>query len=183
VNSTATKLEKRSPVFTPWLWVRAFMRAKVPLGPLTGFLALALVFAFFLRSHKQTPISQADLSKEGLGVEDLISRVKSELTELEKQERARGEDALFAVKDFDLEINFIVHTHITDKGEVTTHLVTVGQETETALDKVQKITLHLETLPPPHIKAKYVPDLKSDDPNIAGPVPPAKSVPKRTISR
>ncbi len=83
---------------------------------------------------------------KGLGIKSLIRKVKEELkyTELAMEE---DEDPLFMVKDFELEISFVVHTSYTMNGTIEYHFITVDSEYESSIEKIQRIKLHMTTIP------------------------------------
>jgi len=95
----------------------------------------------WIKPQYKEKLNPADYAKEGLGVQELVTEVKTELQRTDDARRQRGEAALFEVKSFDLEINFVVHKHVTEKGEVSYHLVTVSAEAQTGFDWTQKINL------------------------------------------
>lgn len=80
---------------------------------------------------------------EGLGIKDLVRRVKQELYEAEEEMRKNQEIPLFELKDFDLEISFMVQAQSTQKGKIEYHFVAVDNEIQTGSERIQKIKLHM----------------------------------------
>jgi hypothetical protein len=85
---------------------------------------------------------------EGLGIKDLIRKVKMELYESDMERKENLEEPLFELKDFDLEIAFIVKTQTRRKGKVGYNLITLDSEMQTGTENVQKIKLHMTAIPP-----------------------------------
>ncbi len=143
---------------------------------LIAFLLLVPNIATFLRPTILR-LPSARENDEGLGIRELIRTVKLELQETEEQGRTNKEAALFQLKDFDLEINFIVHSHSKGKAGVDYHFVAVGAETEVGLEEIQKIKLHMIAIPP---RREVVPQTSSrvsgqpSTPIIHGSRPPPK---------
>jgi hypothetical protein len=108
---------------------------------------IVLLVAIIIYNHRRIVIHESN-KEEGLGVKDLIENVKKELVETEKNRLAANEPALFEIKDFDLEINFVVSTRRTLTGQLEYKVVTVGDETQVSSERVQKITLHMTAIPP-----------------------------------
>ncbi|MFX0137178.1 MAG: trypco2 family protein [Candidatus Hodarchaeota archaeon] len=101
---------------------------------------------------------------EGLGIKDLVRRVKQELYEAEEEMRKNHEIPLFELKDFDLEISFMVQAQSTQKGKVEYHFVAVDNEIQTGSERIQKIKLHMIAAQPMELK-KEVGELPITTPN------------------
>lgn len=143
---------------------------------LIAFLLLAPNIATLLRPTIPR-LPSARENDEGLGIRELIRTVKLELQETEQQGRANKEAALFELKDFDLEISFIVHSHSKGTAGVEYHFVAVGAETQVGLEKVQKIKLHMTAIPPKREVVAQTSSRVSSQPStpiIHGPKPPPK---------
>jgi Trypsin-co-occurring domain 2 len=84
----------------------------------------------------------------GLGVKELIEEVKSELVKTEQSRIAANQTSLFELKDFDLEIKFVVSERRTESGKIEYKVVTVGGETVLNTEKVQTIRLHMTAVAP-----------------------------------
>lgn len=78
-----------------------------------------------------------------LEIKDLIEQVRSELVATEVAMRKRNELPLFKLKDFEMEINYVIRSGSVVKTEV------VGVGTDLSLDKerVQKLTLRWAACP------------------------------------
>jgi len=159
--------------------IGSFLNKKISVYVLLGFFLLALlpqVYPLLISSYKER-LEPGEYRKEALGVGELITQVKSELAQMEQDRRKKGDAALFEVKDFDLEISFVVHKHVSAKGEVSYHLVTVGGEVQSAFERAQKVTLHLTTLPPAPVRGESVPPSQLEGNGKLeqlGPSPPPK---------
>jgi|SRR6185503_15590608 len=84
---------------------------------------------------------------QNLGIGSLIKRVRDELSDSAKARTDAGQPALFRVKDFDLEVHFTVKASSSAKEGVEFQVLTANSESQTDLEKVQKITLHMEGIP------------------------------------
>jgi len=101
-----------------------------------------------LRNQLLDDGTAADSTQGGFGVDSLIREVKLELTRAEETMERRNESAMFRVKGFDLELNFVIAR---SRGAG----VTVGKsmlvaDTKTSVDatRIQKLYLHMEMVPP-----------------------------------
>lgn len=112
---------------------------------------ILLLIALMIYNHRKA-ISPHATQSEGLGVKDLIEKVKAELIETEQNQIKSNQAALFEIKDFDLEINFVVSTRHTGTGKLEYNVVTVGGETEVSSERIQKINLHMTAIPPKAIE-------------------------------
>lgn len=91
---------------------------------------------------------------EGLGIKDLVRRVKLELYEAEEEMRRNQEIPLFELKDLDLEISFMIQARSTRKGKVEYHFVAVDNEIQTGSERIQRIKLHMTAAQPRDLKKK-----------------------------
>jgi hypothetical protein len=105
-----------------------------------GLIILSVIILAVYVHKKDVPLEEN--KEEGLGVAELINRVKAELMLTEKD----GSAPMFKVKNFDLEINFIVKSRQKAQGGFEYKVITVGGETEASNEKVQKITLRMAAL-------------------------------------
>jgi hypothetical protein len=83
-------------------------------------------------------------------VKDLIREVKAELVAADQEMLKKGEAALFQLKDFEMEIQFVVRR----SGDLHAEVVGVGGGAGASSESVQKLKLHWDALPP---KAGSVP--------------------------
>jgi hypothetical protein len=109
-----------------------------------GIIFLLLVMLY---NHRRVASASAKDSAE-LGVQDLIEKVKSELIKTEQSRVDAGQAPLFELKDFELEISFVVKTSDKESGKAEFEVVTVGGETEFSSEKIQKIKLHMTAVQP-----------------------------------
>lgn len=89
------------------------------------------------------PLSSGSASSQNLGIKELVDKVQSELVDAAN---SSSRTAMFEVKSFDLEINFLLTDRQTQSGGIQAKVITLGDEIESSAQKVQKITLHMETV-------------------------------------
>jgi hypothetical protein len=131
----------------------------VKLGPsVTATVAVALIVVFIVYKTVQPP-SGGDAPAH-LGIDALVTKVRSELESLEITRQSSSTQPLFEMKDFDLEISFVVKQSATAKGGLETEVVTVGGETEHSKEASQKVTLHMGVIPSQQV---IVPSVKHID--------------------
>jgi hypothetical protein len=104
------------------------------------------LFLFLFYIHRKSTLSTENNQK--LGVTELIQQVKKELVEMEEKRVQTKEAPLFVVKEFELEVNFVVKENYNQKGDFDFKVVTVGNETDLGTEKTQKITLRMTTILP-----------------------------------
>ncbi len=122
------------------------LKSKVPLVAVVPL--MLLLFLLFFRANADLPEISSQQEVPNLGIIELVSQVKSELEALEQQTRDRKEEFLLELKDFDLEINFIVRANIKNKVGVQYQVVTANMEREFGQERVQTIRLHMTPRPP-----------------------------------
>lgn len=141
--------------------------------------SLIILFLFAVRILWYPNLSTTDVhTNRGMGIKDLLSRVKSELYEAEKERIDKQELPLFELKDFDLEINFVVQKSSKIGGGVVLHVIEVDSEIQTGSERIQKIKLHMTAIPPQIYEqepSKSPIPVEPKDSTIHGPVPPEKS--------
>lgn len=144
-------------------------------------LALALLFpegSRLLRNLTGATPGMASQQSKGLGIEDLIRRVKSELADAEAKRIRNNEAALFELKEFELEIGFVVQERTTAGGKIDYQVVSVDTGTEVGNERVQRIRLRWTTGGPVQqsARASPLPLRDSDDGSVVihGSAPPAK---------
>jgi len=94
-------------------------------------------------------INRAETTNENkqLKIYDLVRSVKGQLENLNDTMHAKNEAALFVVKSFDLELNFVVRRSIDKNLGFESQVLTLGQSNQASNEQVQKITLHMEVMP------------------------------------
>ena len=97
-----------------------------------------------------------------LQLKSLVEEVKAELEQADHDRQSQGEAPLFLLKDFDLELTFVVHNHAGAKGEFKPALVAVDADVALDTDRAQKVTIHMVAAPP--IPGETHPTLVSDKP-------------------
>lgn len=103
-----------------------------------------LVINATLHRNAQSP---SEAENGGLEIGSLIRKVKRELMQADTQRINNNERALFQLKDFQMEISFMVKTVTTAGAKIDYKFVTVDAGTETGNEKVQKLTLHWDAIP------------------------------------
>jgi hypothetical protein len=119
--------------------------SKLDLG--LGVVILLLVNFLIYNHYFRARVSISQASQQA-DIHDIIEKVRSELKQADEDRIRRNDAALFEVKSFDLEINFIAKTTEKQEGGVKTELIAISGGSESSLERLQKITLHLETVPP-----------------------------------
>ncbi|KPK91870.1 MAG: hypothetical protein AMJ94_06240 [Deltaproteobacteria bacterium SM23_61] len=120
---------------------------QVSVDIILGAIILLLLIAMVLNHRLKADSGKTDRASGGLGVKELIQKVKSELIATEIERRSSNEAALFEIKDFDLEIKFTVNTSRTVSGKIDYKVVVVGGDKKLSSEEVQTIKLHMVTLP------------------------------------
>lgn len=87
-----------------------------------------------------------------LGIDALAEKVRSELEKLETWRQSNGKAALFELKDFELEVSFVVKKSRKVKGELEAEVITVGGEAEHSKEATQKVVLHMGVIPAETLK-------------------------------
>jgi len=82
-----------------------------------------------------------------LGIDDLVTKIRSELEKVEVQRQSVGEQALFEMKNFDLEISFVVKQTGKAEGKLEAEVITIGGAVERSKEAAQKVTLHMDVIP------------------------------------
>jgi len=98
-------------------------------------LVLFLISNFFERFVETRPRVE---------VKDLIREVKTELVAADKEMIKNGEAALFQLRDFEMEIQFVVRR----SGDLRAEVVGVGGGAGASSESVQKLKLHWDVVPP-----------------------------------
>lgn len=94
------------------------------------------------------PKPQSIAPSNSLGVKTLIEQVRSELLAIQKNQVDGVNRDMFQLKDFDLEIKFVVNEKQTVSGKAEFEVVTIGGDNTVTNEKVQTIKLHMTTFPP-----------------------------------
>ncbi|MGH9494374.1 MAG: trypco2 family protein, partial [Candidatus Sulfotelmatobacter sp.] len=87
-----------------------------------------------------------------LGIDTLAEKVRSEMENIETWRQSNGKAALFELKDFELEISFVVKRSNKVKGDLEAEVVTVGGESEHSKEATQKVVLHMGVIPAESVK-------------------------------
>ena len=84
----------------------------------------------------------------GVGITDLVRRVKKELAQLEDSMVKKNENAMFQLKDMGMEISFVVRQSVSGKVGGKYELITVEGSRENSNERVQKLILHWDAEKP-----------------------------------
>jgi len=109
-------------------------------------LVIAGLSVFLLLYKAVTKTESTGALPPELGIESLLSRVRSELVQAAQSLKSSGKDPLFALRSFDIEVNFVVKQSRTARGELNTQLVAVSTDTQVDKEQVQKVVVHLVPL-------------------------------------
>lgn len=142
--------------------IKGFITKRIPATVFYGVVIVILtpyVLKYLTRENTTPDLPSANRT---LGIKQLISDVKAELYQLETERIEKKEAPLFAIKQFDLEISFVARANSRQKGGIEYQVVTADSEIETGIEKVQKLTLHLETIEASRIPGK----LTTFDPSV-----------------
>lgn len=115
---------------------------RVPIGTAIALVVFTSVIVYVVPRFAATVPAVAP--GQSLEVKDLIRKVKEELYAAEVEMHERKELPLFELKEFEMEVNFVVRT----AGEVRAEVVGVGSNVELGTEKIQKLKLRWAPVPP-----------------------------------
>jgi hypothetical protein len=92
-------------------------------------------------------VKQHRLPSESLKIADLVDQVYAELQVAADRGAATNRQSVFRVHGIDLEVNVLVRASEQTKTGLVLEPITAEQTIEDASEHVQKVTLHLESLP------------------------------------
>ena len=127
--------------------VSDFLNKPLKLWKVAAVAALAGLTGWMVFRWEMEPVALEDSSR-GLGIQTLVSQLRHELEQMEEDRLTHERGALFKVKDFDLELSFVIRKSQKDSAEIHPEVVTVGSEREFGRENTNKITLHMELVPP-----------------------------------
>lgn len=119
----------------------------ISVGKLLIIATLLLLILFFTKLRTVRNISARD-KENGLEIRDLVRQVKLELMQADTDRIENNEHALFKLKDFSMEISFTVRSTNKMGTDMDYKFVTIANNDETANEKVQKLMLHWDVIPP-----------------------------------
>lgn len=122
-------------------------KVSISIGKLFIIAILFLLTFFIIKIGITRTISDDVADDDGLEISNLIRKVKKELVKADTQRINNNEVALFALKDFRMEINFTVRSVNKAGAGVDYKFVTVEGGAETSNEKVQKLMLHWDAIP------------------------------------
>lgn len=109
-----------------------------------------LCYNFFWGNAPALVTSTVRCDTCGIGITDLVRKVKKELIQLEDSMTHKNESQMFRLKDMGMEISFVVRQTASGKVGGSYEVLTVEGSHEVSNENVQKLTLHWET--PPLVK-------------------------------
>jgi Trypsin-co-occurring domain 2 len=104
--------------------------------------AIVLLGGLFVYKHWFSG-SRKPVEEQQLNIDNLISKVRDELTKADLKLRASNQASMFELDEFVLELNFVVKSATSANAGLTTELIAVGAEQQYANEQVQKITLKM----------------------------------------
>lgn len=112
---------------------------------------ILLALPYLVRYIQPSPDRAAQIGKVSpdapLDLDILIRKVKQELAAAEQERVTNREAALFELKQFDLEVSFVMRARSLGSGKVEYVPVVVSTELELGSERVQRITLHMIAAP------------------------------------
>lgn len=145
------------------------------LTPMNLYAGVSTLAVIFLVAHPWLRRTSNDSALvEGPRIRDLVRQVKQELSEADSIAQARHELALFELKEFDLDISFVVQSKQTAGGKAGYELLAVESNSEIATARTQRIHLHWTTVGSVATQLKPNPGLEGSDAEVVGQRPPPK---------
>lgn len=139
---------------------------------LLAFVAFAAVA--WINWRTPAPAAAAPIDKRTtLGLQELVQSLKGELEQMESKRLSQQQGALFRIKDFDLELSFVLKRSEKDSSKLEYEILTAEMERELGAEQTHKITLHMEVAP-----ATVVQTLPSAQPLSRDDAVPLPFVPK-----
>jgi K+ transporter len=113
-------------------------------------LLLVMAFIAIMWIHWRTATQSVWLvdKRNSLGLRDFVASLQTELEQMESERLAQQRGALFRVKDFDLELSFVLKHNEKDSTKVEYQILTAEMERELGREQTHKITLHMDLSPP-----------------------------------
>jgi hypothetical protein len=102
---------------------------------------------WFIIMFRQQSAAIQQHENSDLGVEDLVNRLRGELEQMEEDRLSSGKPALFQVRNFDLELDFVIKSSQKQHGKIEYEVVTAEMEREFGNERTHKLTLHMELIP------------------------------------
>lgn len=84
------------------------------------------------------------MEKVSLNLAELITTIRDELEQLDKNRVAVGREALFRLSSLELELNFVVEENSAAKGGIDLKVVSLGADLGVRREQVQKVVLKYE---------------------------------------
>ena len=85
--------------------------------------------------------------RSSLGLQELVQNLKTELEQMESERLSNQRGALFHVKDFDLELSFVLKRSSKDSAKLEYEILTAESQRELGNEQAHKITLHMQAAP------------------------------------
>lgn len=100
----------------------------------------------YINLEPASPNDVGDLTKEPLGIKDLVRSVKRELEEADLERLENDEAPLFKLDRFELEINFVVNNRSKTGASIAPQFIVVDKETEVSTQRIQKIRIQMQAV-------------------------------------
>lgn len=111
---------------------------RIHLAVVAPLLVVAVVGGFYL-GRRPPPV----IPQRTLGIKCLVESVKAELVAAENSYRQKNEAPLFELKDFEMEINYLVR----NSGGIKAEVIGVGTNLDSGSERVQKLRLTWTAIP------------------------------------
>ena len=153
--------------------VARLLRLQVRVGQeLLALAAVALAVGLWMHWKAAPPALSSP--NTGLGLQDFVENLKTELEQMESKRRVDGRAAMFRVRDFDLELSFVLKASEKSSGKIEARIVTAEMERELGREQTHKITLHMGMVPPEIVQIAPSSQPLSDEGAVQLPFVPAK---------
>lgn len=129
--------------------IRRLFRARLRLDFVLAIIVVVLVPYAFRYFNPLKVDTAGYTNSDKLEIQELITKVEHELAQTEEARIKRGDAPVFYLRDFDLEVSFVVRASSGQSGSARFEVLTVDNNIQTGLERVQKLTLHMTTTPPP----------------------------------
>lgn len=140
-------------------------------------LIIIVMLVLMVNNHRKPKASSSDI-EGGVDLNKFIEGVEANLREGELRRQKAGLERFFEVKTFDLEVNFVVKSQSSEKGQVSAHdFIVLSAGSEVATEQTQKMTLHMVVSPPKALEKKAGDDDDTTGAVNTSPTPPPKPGP------
>ena len=127
-------------------YLQNFLRKDLKIKDALFLIAFAFIIFFVVRFFKKNTgsVSEAAIPCDtcGIGITDLVTKVKKQLIQLEDSMTRNNENSMFKLKDLEMDISFEVRYTRSGKAGGSYEVVTVEGSNESSNERVQKLILH-----------------------------------------